>query len=149
MSMTENIGSESILRLERSRLHSALRSRRYRRRNRQAERDAKRDAKRIARRIESDQPITTYADLVAYLVTRRKALGLSQIELDDRCGFYDGYVSHLENWRARHGRVAGSVAMALWFEALGVQLKPVVSQPVGHDARPRLNGADLARRPRA
>lgn len=147
MTMAETTDKD-IFRHERSNQLAALRMRRYRRRNREAERNAKRNAKRLARRIETGaMPITTYAEFVAYMVARRQALGLSQIDLDHECGFYSGYIGHLENWDARHGRVAGPVAMRRWLGALGVQLRPVTGKPAAADEREKpLNGAELARR---
>lgn len=147
MSMAETTDEDSSEREQRI-SRAALRMRRYRRRRREAQRNARRNARRLVFRMETgEKPIRSYADLVDYLIARRKALGLTVIELDARCGFYDGYVSHLENWRAKHGRVAGAVAMELWFQALGVELRPVAVAP-DVTRKPRLNGADLARRPR-
>lgn len=40
--------------------------------------------------------VSTYADLIEALVERRKALGLSQEEVDDRAGFQERYTSKIE-----------------------------------------------------
>jgi hypothetical protein len=125
----------------RKRLRSA-RNRRYQRRKKNALRLTKRLSKTVERGL---APIATYDDLVRYLIARRKALGMTTLELDERAGFPTGYSTKLENWKGPQGRVAGSTSMALWFEALGVKLRPIADEPAKVE-RPRLNGADLARR---
>jgi len=128
--MSLTTGAQNIFRDGRANRLAALRMRRYRHRNREAERNAKRNAKRLARRMETGEAeIQTYDDLVHYMIARRTALGLTQLALDDLCGFFDGYVSHLENHQAKHGRVAGSATMRRWFLALGVRLKPIAEAP--------------------
>lgn len=61
-----------------------------------------------------------YDGFVQALVDRRHDLGWSQLELDERAGFQSGYTAKLEAWRGPQGRVAGSVTMPLWLQALGV-----------------------------
>lgn len=55
--------------------------------------------------------ITDYGELVDALRTRRKNIGLSQLELDHRAGWTDGYASKLEMSdapeRARNSRALG------------------------------------------
>jgi|GEM_PF-4663889 len=60
----------------------------------------------------------TYAELVALLAARRKALGLSQIALNDQIGLPDGYLSTLECF----SRQARWQTMAEWAQALGVHI---------------------------
>lgn len=107
-----------------------------------------RDAERDARRIETGSygPIRTYGDLVAYLRQRRIALGLSMIDLDERCGWQNGLVSHLEHWRGKNGRTAGPATLPRWFAALGVELKPVVTRPPADPDFEYLSGAQLVAR---
>lgn len=66
-----------------------------------------------------------YDGFVAALIARRHALGWSQLELDERAGFQSGYSGKLENWRGPQGRVAGSITMTLWLQALGIGFVPV------------------------
>lgn len=120
-----------ISRIDRRRQRRRLRNRRYRARLKRAQRLAKRLAKRLEKGAES---ITTYDELVAYLVARRHALGWSQAELDQRAGFQDGYSAKLESWRGPQGKVAGAVIMPLWFAALGIALKPVAGLPTSSAA---------------
>lgn len=63
-------------------------------------------------------------DFVSALRQRRKALGLTCLELDHRAGFHQGYTSHLEHPERRTGRGSLSLnAMAqIWLEALGLDL---------------------------
>lgn len=138
LAMSEMGQHEKNAREARAARLNALRCRRYRRR--------KKRAQRVAHHVAATTGlITTYDALVDYLIARRKALGLTQLELDERAGFQSGYTAKLENWRGRQGRVAGSVTMPLWFQALGVMLKPITTAPGRHDGPP-LNGAELARR---
>lgn len=96
-----------------------------------------------------------YDGFVEALIKRRKQLGWSQQELDDRAGFQPGYAGKLEAWRGPSGKVAGSVTMALWLDALGIGFiaVPTVDGTVRDQARelamarrPRLNGAQLTQR---
>lgn len=121
---------------------NAVRCRRYRRRLRRA----KHVANHVAKSVESGaHPITDYDSFVAYMVARRKALGWTQLECDERAGFTAGQTSKLEAWRGPQGRVAGSVTMPRWLAALGVELKPALKRPQKFTG-PRLNGAQLAQR---
>lgn len=66
-------------------------------------------------------PIREYGDLIEALRARRKALGISQLELDDRAGLSDGYTAKLEAWRNRRiGKGLGPVSLPLILEALGI-----------------------------
>lgn len=139
-------GRSEDLRNERRQARRRRKNRVYNRRYRRRLKAAGRVAKTVATRFEDGgAPIATYADLVAYLVARRKALGLTQEEVDERAGFTARYCSKLEAWTGPQGRVAGSISLPLWLEALGVRLKPLADAPADIK-RPRLNGADLARR---
>ena len=68
----------------------------------------------------------TYKKLVSILVRRRKALGMSQEELDTKAGFTDRYVSKLEAYKGISGRTMGTMSMPTWLGALGVKLMVVV-----------------------
>lgn len=102
-----------------------------------------------------EQVFRGYDGFVEALIKRRKQLGWSQQELDDRAGFQPGYAGKLEAWRGPSGKVAGSVTMALWLDALGIGFiaVPTVDGTVRDQARelamarrPRLNGAQLTQR---
>lgn len=84
-----------------------------------------------------------YERLVKILVARRVELGWSQAELDERAGFQEGYCGKLEAWRSPHGRVAGSVTLPLWLQALGIGFVPAMV--VGKVGWPR----KAKRKPRA
>jgi len=130
--MSLTTGAQNIFRDGRANRLAALRMRRFRRRNREAERNAKRNAKRLARRMETGEAeINSYADIVRFMIGRRLTLGLSQLALDDLCGFSSGFISHLEHPETKNGRVAGSATMHRWFTALGVRFKPIVEMPDG------------------
>lgn len=99
--------------------------------------------------------IAGYDGFVRALIARRKALGWTQLELDERAGFQPGYAGKLEAWQGPQGRTAGSVTMGLWLAALGVSVVvvPTLDGPVRDQARalaaivrPRLNGAELTQR---
>lgn len=67
--------------------------------------------------------VRQYADLVDAIVVRRKRLGMSQIEVDDRAGLQLGYMGKLECWRsAQYGRSLGVISLPLVLEALGLGL---------------------------
>ena len=68
----------------------------------------------------------TYKKLVSILVRRRKALGMSQEELDTKASFTDRYVSKLEAYKGMSGRTMGTMSMQTWLGALGVKLMVVV-----------------------
>lgn len=96
-----------------------------------------------------------YDGLVEALIARRHALGWTQLELDERAGFQSGYTGKLENWRGPQGRVAGSVTMPLWLQALGIGFLPVTladgkiadqAKALAEIDRPQLPLADLTRR---
>ncbi len=73
--------------------------------------------------------VRDYDGLVKALVARRHALGWSQLELDERVGFPTGYSGKLEAYLGRGGRIAGSLALPLWLQALGVGLMVVEIAP--------------------
>jgi transcriptional regulator with XRE-family HTH domain len=62
-----------------------------------------------------------YRVLIAKLVDRRRALGISQIELDDLIGVSDGYVAKWE----RLLKIPTPYFFTLWAHALGVTLDVV------------------------
>lgn len=80
---------------------------------------------RASKKRLSDRAFYGYDGFVAALIARRHALGWSQLELDERAGFQSGYSGKLENWRGPQGRVAGSITMTLWLQALGIGFVPV------------------------
>lgn len=91
--------------------------------------------------------VRTYEEMVDALVDRRRQLGWTQEVLDDRAGFQIGYAAKLENWRGPQGRVAGSVTMPLWFEALALGFIPIAFNATGSAiSRPPMEPTDLARR---
>lgn len=99
---------------------------RQRRDARKANRKARNQRYRSRRKARlAKTAVWGYDGLVSALVARRHALGWSQLELDERAGFQSGYTAKLENWRGPQGRVAGSVTMPLWLQALGVGFVPV------------------------
>ena len=105
--------------------------------------------------IDETREVRTYDDLVAALIARRHALKWSQAELDQRAGFQDGYSAKLERFDGPQGRVAGAMALPLWMETLGISFLVVDHAPtraarerLAEVERPRVSGADLARRPR-
>lgn len=69
--------------------------------------------------------VSDYASLVRALTARRKALGMTQLDLDERAGFQDGYAGKLEIGYRPGGRTVGAVSLPLWLEALGVRLAVV------------------------
>ncbi len=76
--------------------------------------------------------IESYADLVRALRARRKALGLSQLELDLIAGWAEGYTSKLEisesNPAAKNARAIGRDSLPL---ALGALKAKLVLVPAG------------------
>ncbi len=60
----------------------------------------------------------TYPELVALLAARRKAMEISQIEMNDRIGWPDGYLSTIECF----SRQAKWSTMTEWAQALGVNI---------------------------
>ncbi|WP_374387124.1 hypothetical protein [Brevundimonas sp.] len=72
------------------------------------------------------QPIivTSEADTVRILAERRKALGLTVLELDAKAGFQEQYSGKLEHPEQHWGR--GSISISgmaeIWLEALGMRL---------------------------
>jgi hypothetical protein len=101
------------------------------------------------------QALRCWDGLVDALAERRRQLGLTQLDLDDRAGFQSGYTGKLEAWLGRSGRVAGTVTLPLWLEALGVVLV-VVDAPASASirrlleeaGRPKVSGKTLRERPR-
>lgn len=73
--------------------------------------------------IEPARVVREYGDLVDALIQRRKSLGFSQLELDDRSGLQVGYTGKIECWKNRkHGRGLSIVSLPLVLEALGLGL---------------------------
>jgi len=73
----------------------------------------------------------TYEQLVAALVARRHALGLSQLAVDDIAGLPSGYTGKIEasitNPKANNARSIGKVSLPLILGALGVKLAVVAT----------------------
>lgn len=75
----------------------------------------------------SQQVIRNYDELLSALKARRKALGISQLEMDDRCGWPQGYCGKLESTpgtgRNRGNfRALGPLSMGELLTALGLGL---------------------------
>src|SRR5690606_32561493 len=67
--------------------------------------------------------IRNYADLVHALRRRRKALGYSQMALDEIAGFQDGYTGKLEVPSHVNGRYAKSETTLFWWvQSLGLRI---------------------------
>lgn len=64
--------------------------------------------------------IQSYEDLVAAMIDRRKALKLSNMELENKAGFQEGYVTKLENPGKKYGRGVGPDTLPLWLGGLRV-----------------------------
>lgn len=75
-------------------------------------------------------PIRSRDDFVRCLTDRRRALGLTCLEIDQIAGFHDGYTAHLEHPETRTGR--GSLRLTemglIWLDTLGLKLQLVQSQ---------------------
>lgn len=96
---------------ERRRARNAARNRRYRRRKKTLRRLEKRHA---------DQGLLfrEYDDLIAAIVHRRRALGLSQLAMDHVTGLPDGYQGKLE----AKVKAFGPKSLPLVLQALGLKL---------------------------
>ena len=66
--------------------------------------------------------IRTLDDLAAALADRRRALQLSQAEVEHRAGFHANYLSHLEQPARPHGRNLGSMSLPTLLDVLGCRL---------------------------
>lgn len=75
-------------------------------------------AKNLHTRPSTHEERRYYARLVAQLVDRRKSLGLSQAELNDRIGVSDAMVAKWESM----ARMPGAFYLMCWAQALGVSL---------------------------
>lgn len=80
--------------------------------------------------MEYTEPIQTYEDLLHRLRCRRNELGLSQLDLDQICGFQDGYTGKLELGHRPSGRGLGDMSLPTLLDALGVRLQ-LVPLPAG------------------
>ena len=86
--------------------------------------------------VEPTAIVRDLGPLADVLARRRKALGMSQLELDERTGLQVGYVGKLEAWRTpKYGRKLGNVSLPLMLEALGLALLLVRTRRV---SRPKL-----------
>lgn len=92
-----------------------------------------------------EHAIFGYGGLVRAFVNRRRALGWTLEELDERANWQERYGGHLENWQSKHGRVAGSFSLPRWMETLGICLYPI-EWGNGDSNRPFLSTVDLSRR---
>jgi transcriptional regulator with XRE-family HTH domain len=77
---------------------------------------------------------TLWTDIIEELIARREALGISQLELDERLGNASGLVS---KWECGMRRPTG-FNLACWMQALGVVRCPLV---YSSDPIPRLSPA--------
>lgn len=66
--------------------------------------------------------ISNYGQLFDVLAARRRALGLSQADVDERAGFHPGYTAKVETWQGKRGRSLGLMTLPLLLETLGVAL---------------------------
>ena len=69
--------------------------------------------------------IKDYGGLIEALAERRRDLGMSQVDVDERAGFCDRYMSKVEAWQGKHGRGLGVLTLPLLLETLGVRLQLV------------------------
>ena len=58
-----------------------------------------------------------YADLIGELVSKRKQLGMSQAELNDRLGMSEAMVAEWESM----ARLPGAFFLMCWAKALGIK----------------------------
>lgn len=70
-----------------------------------------------------------YRGLMNALKARRKELGLSQLEVDDKSGLQDGYCGKLEAWDRDSGRRLGPVSLDLLLDTYGVGLVLFETRP--------------------
>jgi hypothetical protein len=64
-----------------------------------------------------------YGELISAFVKRRKALGLTQADVDYRSGLQEGYTGKIESWQhPTSGRGLGALSLPLLMKALGVVL---------------------------
>lgn len=70
-----------------------------------------------------------YRGLMNALKARRKDLGLSQLEVDDKSGLQDGYCGKLEAWDRDNGRRLGPVSLDLLLDTYGVGLVLFETRP--------------------
>lgn len=75
--------------------------------------------------------IQTYEDFVQAMVSRRKDLTMTCIELDARSGMQEGYTTKLENWGRGYGRGMGPDPFPLWLGGLrcGIVLVDLPRRP--------------------
>jgi hypothetical protein len=67
----------------------------------------------------------TYNELTAALATRRRELGLRQLEVDQLAGFPDQYCGKLEIGT----RGVGRMSLPTWLETLGLDLILIAREP--------------------
>lgn len=60
----------------------------------------------------------SYDEMVAALIEQRHAVGLSQLEVDERAGLPSGYTGKIECGRRR----LGALSLSLMLQALGLRL---------------------------
>lgn len=73
--------------------------------------------------------LRSYDDLILALQDKRVEMGMTCMELEERSGLHNGYISKLENCfshnRAGSARFIGPVSLTLWLQALEVGLEIV------------------------
>lgn len=121
--MVEN-EPEITRREERRRLKNALRAKRFRR--------AKKKARRYASRYGF---VPTDAALINAIVRRRRALGLSQLALDQITGLPDGYQGKIECGMKNPG--LKSLSLILQALGLGIVLVPGEAPRITQAIRPK------------
>lgn len=87
--------------------------------------------------------VQSYRDLVDVLRARRKALGMSAIELDGRAGWSEGMTAKLENWEQGWGRGAGPIILPLWLQSLGMAMVLCEKEPAPVKPRREHNQMEL------
>lgn len=64
------------------------------------------------------KPIYEYNDLISAIVSRRKALGMSQLALEHRAGLAEGHISKIEYG----GKRLGPISLPCILKSLGVSI---------------------------
>lgn len=77
------------------------------------------------RRLTTTRLIDDYDGLIRTIATRRRALGLSQLAVDQIAGLADGYTGKVE----ANVRRLGMMSLGLILQALGLKLAPVPGEP--------------------
>lgn len=82
----------------------------------------------------------TYEQLTKALDGRRRQLGMTMLELDDKSGMQDGYSAKL----FCHRRHLGPLSLPLMLQTLGVELLLVMREPTADQMHERTGSAHQA-----